>query len=93
MIQVPAYFDEEQKEATMTAGKIAGLQTVRLLRQSSACCLSSTALHLFLLALMCSCNFSLLPISATLGLDCILLDCRQCSQYVTMVMGSMPASI
>ena len=34
-LQVPAYFDEEQKQATVTAGKIAGLQTVRLIRQSS----------------------------------------------------------
>ena len=33
--QVPAYFDEDQKEATKTAGKIAGLQTVRLIRQCS----------------------------------------------------------
>ena len=30
--QVPAYFDEEQREATMQAGRLAGLDTVRLLR-------------------------------------------------------------
>jgi len=34
-LQVPAYFDEDQKNATITAGNIAGLQTVRLIRQCS----------------------------------------------------------
>ena len=31
--QVPAYFDAAQREATILAGKLAGLQTVRLIRQ------------------------------------------------------------
>lgn len=32
VISVPAYFDEEQREATITAGRVAGLETVRLIR-------------------------------------------------------------
>jgi hypothetical protein len=31
-MQVPAYFNEEQREATIQAGRLAGLETVRLLR-------------------------------------------------------------
>ena len=30
--QVPAYFDEEQREATIQAGRLAGLDTVKLIR-------------------------------------------------------------
>ena len=30
--QVPAYFNDEQREATIQAGRLAGLETVRLLR-------------------------------------------------------------
>lgn len=30
--QVPAYFDEDQRFATITAGKIAGLETIKLIR-------------------------------------------------------------
>ncbi|KAL3139986.1 hypothetical protein ABBQ38_004272 [Trebouxia sp. C0009 RCD-2024] len=40
VISVPAYFDEEQKHATITAGQIAGLQTVRLLREPVAAALA-----------------------------------------------------
>lgn len=32
VVQVPAYFDPEQREATIAAGKLAGLETVRLVR-------------------------------------------------------------
>ena len=32
-LQVPAYFDEDQRYATITAGKIAGLETIKLIRQ------------------------------------------------------------
>lgn len=31
-MQVPAYFDEEQKACTIAAGQISGLETVRLIR-------------------------------------------------------------
>lgn len=31
-IQVPAYFDEDQREATIQAGRLAGLDTVKLIR-------------------------------------------------------------
>ncbi|DBA67062.1 TPA: hypothetical protein ACH3X2_001393 [Trebouxia sp. C0005] len=40
VISVPAYFDEDQKRATITAGKIAGLQTVRLIREPVAAALA-----------------------------------------------------
>lgn len=32
VISVPAYFSESQRQATITAGRIAGLETVRLIR-------------------------------------------------------------
>ena len=32
VISVPAYFDEAQRDATATAGRIAGLDTVKLIR-------------------------------------------------------------
>ena len=32
VISVPAYFDESQRQATVAAGRIAGLETVRLIR-------------------------------------------------------------
>ncbi len=32
VISVPAYFDDAQREATITAGRIAGLETVRIIR-------------------------------------------------------------
>ena len=32
VISVPAYFGESQREATLAAGRIAGLETVRLIR-------------------------------------------------------------
>ncbi len=35
VISVPAYFDDAQREATITAGKIAGLETVRIIRWGS----------------------------------------------------------
>lgn len=31
-VQVPAYFDEDQREATIQAGRLAGLDTVKLIR-------------------------------------------------------------
>jgi len=40
VISVPAYFDEEQKAATEAAGQIAGLQTVRLIREPIAAALA-----------------------------------------------------
>lgn len=40
VISVPAYFDDDQKHATITAGKIAGLQTVRLIREPVAAALA-----------------------------------------------------
>jgi len=40
VISVPAYFDEEQKAATMAAGRIAGLETVRLIREPIAAALA-----------------------------------------------------
>eukprot|EP00798_Chlamydomonas_sp_ICE-L_P030049 gene30049-35020_t len=40
VISVPAYFDEQQKEATMAAGKLAGLETVRILREPVAAALA-----------------------------------------------------
>jgi len=32
VISVPAYFSESQRDATVAAGRIAGLETVRLIR-------------------------------------------------------------
>lgn len=40
VISVPAYFDDAQKEATITAGMLAGLETVRLLREPVAAALA-----------------------------------------------------
>jgi len=40
VISVPAYFDEEQKSATIVAGQIAGLETVRLIREPIAAALA-----------------------------------------------------
>ncbi|EFJ48180.1 Hsp70 protein Hsp70D [Volvox carteri f. nagariensis] len=40
VIAVPAYFDERQREATISAGKLAGLETVRLLREPVAAALA-----------------------------------------------------
>ena len=37
VISVPAYFTESQREATVAAGRIAGLQTVRLIRCAHSC--------------------------------------------------------
>lgn len=62
VLQVPAYFDEDQKNATITAGKIAGLQTVRLIRQCPTQCVNSmiTTWHCPFHAMMClPCAFSL----------------------------------
>ena len=32
LIQVPAYFNDEQRDATIAAGKIAGLDNVKLIK-------------------------------------------------------------
>jgi len=40
VITVPAYFDEAQKHATMTAGQIAGLQVLRILNEPTAASLA-----------------------------------------------------
>eukprot|EP00878_Enallax_costatus_P032537 GHUV01035765.1.p1 GENE.GHUV01035765.1~~GHUV01035765.1.p1 ORF type:complete len:501 (+),score=142.98 GHUV01035765.1:78-1505(+) len=40
VITVPAYFTDEQREATITAGKLAGLETVRLIREPVAAALA-----------------------------------------------------
>ncbi|HKE01863.1 MAG TPA: Fe-S protein assembly chaperone HscA [Planctomycetota bacterium] len=40
VVTVPAYFDEQQKQATMAAGQIAGLQVLRLLNEPTAASLA-----------------------------------------------------
>lgn len=40
VISVPAYFDDEQKEATVNAGRIAGLETLRIIREPVAAALA-----------------------------------------------------
>lgn len=40
VISVPAYFDDEQREATATAGRLAGLDTVRIIREPVAAALA-----------------------------------------------------
>eukprot|EP00775_Hariotina_reticulata_P011055 gene11055-11210_t len=40
VITVPAYFNDEQREATVAAGKLAGLETVRLIREPVAAALA-----------------------------------------------------
>lgn len=40
VISIPAYFNDEQKEATIAAGQMAGLQKVRLLREPVAAALA-----------------------------------------------------
>ncbi|MFN0207458.1 MAG: molecular chaperone DnaK [Planctomycetota bacterium] len=40
VITVPAYFDESQKQATMTAGKIAGLEVLRIVNEPTAASLA-----------------------------------------------------
>lgn len=40
VISVPAYFDDEQKEATVNAGRLAGLDTVRIIREPVAAALA-----------------------------------------------------
>ncbi|GAB4820667.1 hypothetical protein N2152v2_007713 [Parachlorella kessleri] len=40
VISVPAYFDDAQREATITAGRIAGLETVRIIREPVAAALA-----------------------------------------------------
>ncbi len=40
IISVPAYFDERQREATMDAGRLAGLETIRILREPVAAALA-----------------------------------------------------
>ncbi|MBL8692592.1 MAG: Fe-S protein assembly chaperone HscA [Planctomycetes bacterium] len=40
VITVPAYFDESQKQATMAAGQIAGLQVLRILNEPTAASLA-----------------------------------------------------
>lgn len=40
VISVPAYFDDPQREATIAAGKLAGLEVVRLLREPVAAALA-----------------------------------------------------
>ena len=67
--QVPAYFDAAQREATILAGKLAGLQTVRLIRQ-----VKIDQIYVELFHSMCMWHFSdykahqLLLYSATLQL-------------------------
>jgi len=38
VITVPAYFDDAQRQATKDAGKLAGLNVLRLLNEPTACC-------------------------------------------------------
>ena len=40
VISVPAYFNDDQREATATAGRIAGLDTVRIIREPVAAALA-----------------------------------------------------
>lgn len=40
VITVPAYFDNAQREATKTAGKIAGLDVLRIINEPTAAALS-----------------------------------------------------
>jgi molecular chaperone DnaK len=40
VISVPAYFTDSQREATVTAGRIAGLDTVRIIREPVAAALA-----------------------------------------------------
>ena len=40
MITVPAYFDDNQRQATKDAGSIAGLEVVRLVNEPTAACLA-----------------------------------------------------
>ncbi|MEW5299539.1 MAG: hypothetical protein WDW36_002546 [Sanguina aurantia] len=40
VISVPAYFNEQQRDATVTAGRIAGLETVRIIREPVAAALA-----------------------------------------------------
>lgn len=40
VITVPAYFDESQKQATMAAGKIAGLEVLRIVNEPTAAALA-----------------------------------------------------
>eukprot|EP01025_Chloroclados_australasicus_P024989 TRINITY_DN25015_c0_g1_i1.p2 TRINITY_DN25015_c0_g1~~TRINITY_DN25015_c0_g1_i1.p2 ORF type:complete len:434 (+),score=81.77 TRINITY_DN25015_c0_g1_i1:76-1302(+) len=40
IISIPAYFDEEQQEATMAAGRLAGLQSIRLIKEPVAAALA-----------------------------------------------------
>ena len=40
VITVPAYFNDEQREATITAGKIAGLEVKRIINEPTAAALS-----------------------------------------------------
>ena len=40
IISVPAYFDAKQRQATMDAGQLAGLETVRILREPVAAALA-----------------------------------------------------
>ena len=40
VISVPAYFTDSQREATVTAGRIAGLETVRIIREPVAAALA-----------------------------------------------------
>jgi len=40
VITVPAYFDDNQRQATKDAGSIAGLEVVRLVNEPTAACLA-----------------------------------------------------
>ncbi|KAK9810103.1 hypothetical protein WJX72_004949 [[Myrmecia] bisecta] len=40
VISVPAYFDDDQRKATLMAGKLAGLETVKLIREPVAAALA-----------------------------------------------------
>ena len=40
VISVPAYFNDEQREATATAGRLSGLETVRIMREPIAAALA-----------------------------------------------------
>ena len=46
--QVPAYFSEAQREATMAAGRLAGLEVVRLIRRDNQASRTSAVIYAWL---------------------------------------------
>ena len=51
VISVPAYFGSEQREATIEAGRLAGLTKIKLIRQAICILLLKKVLHTFVLPL------------------------------------------